>query len=81
MRRQQESWKRAECIQGEEEEQIAEVTSKYSRPYRPYHCCSSPFFMHRPYTLRSGRTLLFEVILLTIQLLVQSRLQRSPCKL
>jgi hypothetical protein len=32
MRRQQESWKKVECIQGEEE-QIAEVTSKYSKPY------------------------------------------------
>jgi hypothetical protein len=59
MRRQQERWKRAECIQGGDEEQIAEVTSQYSRPY---HCCSNPFLMHRLYTLRSGRILLFEVI-------------------
>lgn len=29
MRRQLEIWKREECIQGEEEDHIAEVTSKY----------------------------------------------------
>jgi hypothetical protein len=30
MRRQQESWKREECVQEEEDEKIAEVTNKYN---------------------------------------------------
>lgn len=51
MRREKESWKRVECIQ--EEKQIAEMTNKYSRLYKPYHCCSYPLFMHRIYTFRS----------------------------
>jgi hypothetical protein len=56
MRREQESWRKEECIQEEKKSRLLKRPAKYSRPYSPYHCCSCLFFMHRPYIFRSGHT-------------------------